>query len=232
LITAHKILNLVSSSKYPSKNTSELKERLSIAFQTYDALLWEITQDFMIEHPDVNFNIYGNTMAAPFADSNYDFVIGRTPTTDENINHIFLTKHHFFVVLPDSHPLVKKESIYISDLKDDYFCFMQSENGNLESSYQLCVDSGFIPKCTMITNNAYYKFQFVSKSPICAIIPVGWKRTYDTIPNKKIFPLRSFSTKDDIYLSWTNNILSSPIAVEYLEYLKDRIPKAFDGSVY
>lgn len=224
LTNAYKILDLVSTSKYPISNSNSIREKISIAFQSYDAILWTLTCKFIGNHPDVCFDVYGNTMNASFADSNYDFIIGKISPSVSGMNCVFCIDSKYWAVVPRSHPLAARDSVRLTELKDDNFAFMHTAQGDLESAYKLCIDNGFVPKCTLTTNNPYYKFQFISTGMACALIPTGWKHIYESSPNVKVLAIENLNSNGEINFYWSDDAIhSSMIAREFLEFIKTNL---------
>lgn len=221
LNTARKILDLVSTSKFPVANGNAISEKISIAFQGYDSFIWRLVREFMRDNPNVCFNIYGNSLNNPFADSNYDFIVGKSAVPGRNC--IPCRSGQLYAVIPKTNPLSEKVTLAIANLRNEKFCCLRNEQGDFEREYLLCIENGFVPQCVMVTNNPLYKLQALADGFACGLIPIGWKDFYSNSSKVKVIPVENTFSAKESFLYWSDSVYSSLAAQKFLNFLKTNI---------
>lgn len=234
LSTTRKVLELISSSKLSFD--SDMPVRISVGFQNYNEKFFSLMESFQQNHPQVEFNIYGSTLNAPFSTKSFSFIVGNA---DLNLpfstNKLFIEARGYYVALPVTHPLSDRQSLAISELMNEPFCFLRDEYGNFEYAYQLCIESGFIPRCIFSTNNAFYKYRYVCNGSAPGFFPTGWYPLLASQKNISVIPLTGFDNFSNILLYWPQNFSLSPAEQAFLDYvtaaLKPDFPTAHQPSV-
>lgn len=218
LSTTRKVLGLISSSKLSF--VSDMPVRISIGFQNYNEKLLSLIEDFQQSHPQVEFNVYGSTLNAPFSTKSFSFIVGNADLKlPFSTNKLLIEPRGYYVALPASHPLSGRKSLTMPELLNENFCFLRDEHGNFEYAYQLCIESGFIPKCIFSTNNAFYKYRYVCNGSAPGFFPTGWYPLLAREKNISVIPLTGFDNFSNILLYWPQNFSLSPAEQAFLDYV-------------
>ena len=220
LSTTRKILNLIDACKI-SYGHEIPESKISIAFQNFNERVLSLIERFGRENPQVSFNIYGSTLNGPFAISSYDFLIGNADARlSASLKSFTLEERGYYVLVPRSHPFAQREELFITDLREEKFCFLRNEKGDFERAYWICIENGFIPHCIFSTNVAYYKLHYLSQGMAFGFIPTGWRETYSNIPALKVIPLHGFGHMTDIQIFWSEEKAFSFATQQFLDYIK------------
>lgn len=219
LSVTREILRLLSASRLSFE--AQLPARISVAFLNYSEELLQLIQRFQKEHQNVEFDVHGSTMASPVSIHSFDFVVCNSNTEFKlpmNRRHIMHQGYH--VVMPVSHPLAGRTSVDILELQGESLCFLQKETGRLEASYQFCIDSGFVPKCVFITNNAYYKSRYLSYGEAISLVPSGLAGSFQDTPGLTAVPLKGYEHSSDLWFCWRKEYPLSATAREFLDFVQ------------
>lgn len=218
LSTTRKVLELINNSKLSF--TSEMPARISVAFQNYNERFFCLMENFQRKYPQVEFNVYGSTLSAPFAFASYNFIIGNSDLKlPFAVNKLLVEPRSYYVAVPSSHRLADRNSLTIQELRDESFCFIRNEQGKFEYAYQFCIESGFIPKCVFSTNNAFYKYRYVSNGSAVSFFPAGWYPALVKSDKISMIPLTGFGGHANILLYWPQKVLLSPAEQAFLDYV-------------
>lgn len=220
---AQQILDLVNECKMPM-NENDRMETIKIGFMNYNDRMFSILSEFSRDNPDISLNIYGSTLSEPFAYSAYDFIVGRSYEMVAAFPHeITIEPLDYYVIVPKSHPLSRKNTIRLEELKNESFCFLKDEHSGFEIEYKSCVLNGFIPRCAFVTNSPFYKLRYVSQNDVFGFIPGAWKPVYEKCENIVLIP-RAESIEDaTVKLFWSDSTLNSDVNQRFLEYVKKKL---------
>ena len=222
LSVTREILRLLTASHLSFE--AQLPARLSVAFLNYCEDLLQIIHRFQTRYPNVEFNVHGSTMAAPTSINSYDFVVcSANVMLSSPMNRLPVMSQGYSAVLPKKHSLAERSAIELLELQGESFCFLQKESGRLESAYQFCIDSGFIPKCVFTTNNAYYKSRYMSYGGAVSLIPNGLAGAFRTFPDLVVVPLNGFEHNADIWLCWSSERPLSDTAQKFLSFVQEAL---------
>lgn len=222
LSNTRKILDLVNTCKLPAP--TDQKARITLAFQNYNDKLFSIVQEFYLQNPNVEFNIYGSTLNEPFPLSSFDFIIGNSNVKlPIPLNSLLIESRGYYVVVPKNHQFASEKSIHLEQLRHESFVFLRDDHGNFEEAYNFCIESGFVPNSVLITNHSYYKNRFLSKGNCFGIIPTGWRLPYSLAANTVTIPLEGFEKYTDIMFYWSDDIERSFILIKFLEFVRQHL---------
>lgn len=199
------------------------ERHLSVGFENYNEWIFSLINQYQEIHPNVVVDMYGSTLAAPFPFISYDFIVSyRDFRLNELANSILIESRDYYVVLPKGHPLAAQESICLSQLSNERFCFLRTAKGDFEHAYDYCIQAGFRPKCVYATNNSFYKLRYMQKANCVTIIPSGWYEQYERLGSVEIVPLKDFRNKSEIKLYWSNTLIS-PTAADFLAFVMENV---------
>ena len=115
------ILELVDECKMPMNEYAAI-ETIKIGFMNYNDRMFSILSGFSHDNPDIGLNIYGSTLSEPFTYSAYDFIVGRSYEMVAAFPHeITIESLGDYVIVPKSHPLSRKKTIRLEELKNESF---------------------------------------------------------------------------------------------------------------
>ena len=103
---------------------------------------------FSEKYPDIDLVLEENSADHILAElDSYDFAILRSLLIQEPNRYNFLTlfDDYLCAVVYDTHPLARRKSISLEELKDETFVFPQKGTGGYEAFYDSCIKSGFTP---------------------------------------------------------------------------------------
>lgn len=230
LSTTRRVLELINTSKLSF--TSDMPDRISIGFQNYNEKILSLIEHFQQGFPQVEFNVYGSTLNAPFSTKSFSFIVGNSdlklpfPT-----NKLLVETRSFYVALPKKHPLSDRKSLSMTELREDTFCFLREGHGNFEYAYQLCIENGFIPKCIFSTNNAFYKYRYVCNGSALGFFPTGWYPLLASQENISVIPLTGYDNFSNILLYWPQNFTLSPAEQAFLDYVSSALKSSFYKNI-
>lgn len=229
LSTTRRVLGLISSSKLSF--SSNMPVRISVGFQNYNEKIFSLMESFQQSHPQVEFNVYGSTLNAPFSTKSFSFIVGNADLQlPFSTNKLFIESRGFYLALSTGHPLAGRKALTIPELADESFCFLRDEHGNFEYAYQLCIESGFIPRCIFSTNNAFYKYRYVCNGSAPGFFPTGWYSLLASQKNISVIPLTGFDNFSNIFLYWPQSFTLSPAEQAFLDYTTTMLKSESSGS--
>lgn len=132
----------------PAKGTIKVGFPTSLA----SYVLPTVISAFKKEYPDVSFHLRQGSYkylieAVKNRELNLAF-LGPLPPKDEAINTTVLFSESIHALLPSSHPLAKKESINLIDLRNDQFVLFPEGYILQKVAVDACKSAGFIPQVT------------------------------------------------------------------------------------
>lgn len=143
------VLDTIESGIGAVKESVGLKRgRLTIAISE-EMFVKNLIYDFLSRNPEVSFTCHlmsQQEMVRALEEGTVDFVLSGQPVQGENIDWQVIHKGHLAAVLSRSDPLLKKNCIFMEDLKDYWFCIGNLRTNPGSSVYQLCCEAGFQPK--------------------------------------------------------------------------------------
>lgn len=156
-----------------------------------------------------------------FDEDDIDVSILATPLHLESSKAILLGTEEYAIALPPNHPFAKKESLKLSDLKNEDF--IVSIGGKALSCFDpdaLCQEAGFEPHITCAVQRQNEAMQLVEAGVGCCIVPeFTWLANE---PYKVI--VRHFSDVKHhrhLYAQLAEHKEASEAALGFIEYLKD-----------
>ncbi len=154
LRTTKNILHLLDDSLSNLKNQQTIAGQLRICFHIYCAELLRDISAFTQLNPDVQFYFYSaEKLKGDLLNTAVDLIV--LPDYKwESVPTITLgTSSTIYAVLPRGHRLADRDSIELSELKDEYFYFTSSRDGVMGRAYSQCLDAGFTPKVRYISDD-------------------------------------------------------------------------------
>ncbi|WP_310601833.1 LysR family transcriptional regulator [Anaerosporobacter sp.] len=154
------------------KNGKEVRE-VSLYIGCASMLLASLLQHLKKCTPEIEYRI--NQWSGEVKNKEADFSIVSAPVEDIQGNARLLLRERILLALPQNHPFVEKEKIYISDLKDEEFISL-NENWSLWETMRKAMESAsFEPKIIMRVDNPSLMRELLSCQMGVAFVPeVTW----------------------------------------------------------
>ena len=122
--------------------------------------------EFSEKYPDIRLSLSEQPADRILADiKSYDFVILRSILLSDTKNYCsqILNDDVLCAVVYESHPLAGRESIFLSELRDETFIFPEKMSGGYEAFYKSCLLAGFEPRIQYQFPQTYTVFNFVKE---------------------------------------------------------------------
>lgn len=125
----------------------ESENRISLSVM-HTPLLPNIISEFRQEYPSAKFQV---GMHSPFRivdqleKGEIDLCVTYFPIETEGISWVNLMEDEVFIIVPDSHPLAKRESIHLLEVADEQFIHMEPTNPFRMLTDRFCEKAGFTP---------------------------------------------------------------------------------------
>ncbi len=91
----------------------------------------------------------------------FDIVFYPAGAAFSGIRGVPYTRTAVRLAVCSDHPLANEHVVSLAQFKDDPFIFMNTTAGMYESSYQLCIESGFFPLVRAVTSSGAAQMMFV-----------------------------------------------------------------------
>ena len=132
---AYEILDQVEQARIRTRMTSTGMEgeiRIGFTGAVHDMI--PTLQEFRKRFPKVIISLKHMNSAEQIEallENKLDIGVVGIPVKNNQLEVFPLPKVHFMAVLPDNHPLVKRESLYLRDLKDETFIIIPRSSGHI-----------------------------------------------------------------------------------------------------
>lgn len=186
--------------------------------------------EFRKLHPDIQLTIVEHPADQILADiRSYDFLILRSLLMTDTRKYCFQTlcDDRPCAILYDSHPLAQKDSIWLSELKNETFIFPEKGSGGYEAFYQSCLLAGFEPDIQYNFPQANTVFSFVREK---AGVAVHFTKVYQEFACNgiKMLPLKD-EFHYPISLIYLKNRRLPESHKLFLRFIKERAVKLQDS---
>ncbi|ETT81964.1 LysR family transcriptional regulator [Viridibacillus sp. FSL R5-0477] len=205
------------------------KGTIKIGFPTSLAsfLLPTVISAFKKEHPNVSFHLRQGSYrylinAVKNRELNLAF-LGPLPQKDDAINTTILFTENIAALLPATHSLAQKESIHLSDLRNEDFVLFPEGYILNKVAVEACKSVGFTPKITSEGEDMDALKGLVAAGIGISLLPES--AFYDSTPRRTVkLPLvspeftrtvgiisptnRDLAPSEQVFLSFVNNFFS------------------------
>lgn len=185
-------------------------KQINLTFYAASYFIPRLITNFEKDHPDIKFTIRMASNADDLStypvDSNILFY--SSPYHYDNVNSIPLLVEPFCVAANKNHPLAKKKSISLIDLRDEHFIAMKSGSMRVLLD-QYSSDMGFVPNIAYKTNDIYsFRMMIESSNDCIALIPsLTWHSIFSDdiafiqLKNKKVTRTLYMATPKDAHIT-------------------------------
>ncbi len=226
LESSRTILNVLDTSCNNVRNMSILgKKILSISNAVSSFLLSEVIAEYLEKHPDVRLvNKQSNVLniGPDLSENHFTFAISLEGSMDDRfLNYRVLSSENktFGVGMAKKHPLAKRKSVMLADLRNENFIFPPSDLALTKSFYAICRNAGFEPN-VIAECNTFLLTRFVEDGlGITFVASAGFlnDRTMVKVP---VSDVRNF-VQDRFTIYWSKNHQLSDTESDFLEFITD-----------
>ena len=183
--------------------------------------LYDAVAAFSKEYPDVQFKFSkSDKLTENFSLSPFDFALLTDFECEDYPNVRIAQRKAMYAVLAKDHPLAARDSLKLSDLKNEHFCFVSASEDRLEHAYERCVEGGFVPKVRYITDASDFSTSLLTTGTCVAV-------TYNTNLEKYNTEALTLIELSDTPVGRTNIHLCllqdepSPLANLFFQFVRD-----------
>lgn len=191
---------------------------ISLCIHAASGLIPEVLLQYNRLYPSVQFSLsqpYGETEDPALL---YDFVIDASLEPGEGDDSCTLLKEELLAALPATHPLSKKESIRLSELKQENFISLKKGLPLASITEYYCRLDGFSPKVVFESDNPSTLRNLIRLGLGVAVIPaLTWKELEGE--GLRLLPIRPLSCFRYINLQWSSRRYLSASAYSFKDFL-------------
>ncbi|TWH10894.1 DNA-binding transcriptional LysR family regulator [Rhodococcus rhodochrous J45] len=202
--------------------------RIGFAGASSQRVLPLMTNAVRSAHPGIQLELrsqtYVYTALELLMSGALDLAFARLPITQPELAWRVVEVEEIICALPASHPLAMQDSVRVSDLKDDDFVSLPSDQGSILQStmYALCVTAGFRPRITQVAPDSATVLALVAAGA-GVTITLSSASPVQTVglvyrPLENISPSRMYAT-----LTWRRDD-PSPALAKVLKMAKTALP--------
>ena len=226
LESSRSILTVLDSSCNNIRNISLLgKKVLSVSTAVSSFTLGSFFTKYMETHPEIRLiNKQSNVLniESDLSDNQFSFVISVAGSTDErffNSRMLGPMNKVFSVGVAKNHPLAKRKSIRLKELRNERFIFPPSDLGLTRSFYEICRNGGFEPD-VIAECNTFLMTRFVEKGLGVTFVASTGFLSDETIIKVPITDVKTFS-QSRFAIYWTKKHVLTDVENEFLDYITD-----------
>ena len=148
----------------------------------------------------------------------YDLCISSFPSYQHMTECIPIVKEKIIVAVHEEHPLAKRKSVGISDLKGEKLISMPARSALYNTTVSLCKARGFEPQIPIICDDPYFVRKYVSENMGIALAPeISWAGRFRA--NTVLLPLDEPEVFATSYLLWDGNRYLPPAVQKFKQFI-------------
>lgn len=188
-----------------------LEIRIGFTHSIKQSILPEVINKIRQSRPEIRFVLTEVNNEGQFRGlqtKQLDLAFSTNPVIPPNLMGKKLTSCDFVILLPNNHPVTKKNYRHFSVFADEEFIFPPLEDGShhIEIMKSICLNAGFTPKITHTTSSAGTAFKLVENGMGVCLEPENSIRGLHL--NLKVIPLRDVSQKAELTMIWNEDFAS------------------------
>ena len=214
-------------------NLSHIKESFAVNYSRREELVlavgvqsdWLLRRldAFSISHSNVSVTLRSVIGAVPQSRSLWlaDFMVLFQYEIREEDHMVIDIQDSLFAIVPGGHPLAEEEFVPLNSLRKENFVFVRSPSGDgYERCYNACVDTGFLPRISLITDSNTAKYACIQSGCGIGLVYNNECATAARLQGCVLIPVRSVLGRRPICLAWKENRLSDT-GRSFLEFLRN-----------
>jgi len=221
---------------HAARNAAAGREgNLRVAYMDFaiNGRLPAILQSFRTAYPGVSITLeYMPTAAQQMAllEGRVDigFMIG--PFEVQKAKSVLVDEQDYVALLPESHPLARRETLRLPDLAGEPFVMFPRQPGLVfhDIVMEFCLRAGFRPRVAQEANQTHTVVGLVSASVGVALVPASTQRI--GLPGVAYRPLRGAAPRSRTALAWRRSD-SSPVVAAFLDVAR-RVAKQVNSATH
>jgi DNA-binding transcriptional LysR family regulator len=194
-------------------------------------ILPELLQAFLKEYPNVLFRqLYESTSSIKrlLENGEIDFGISSVPIAGPGLEWKPLVTEEVFLIVPLGHPLARRESIALSEVKDEPFISMSAGFGFRDLTDAFCREAGFTPNIAFEGDEPYSIGRLVEQGLGVAFIP-ALSTNWESRPAVKRLRIEQPACRRTIGMGWSKRRYLSLAARRFRERVKEHFAGLSQG---
>lgn len=190
---------------------------------------FQCVMDFAKLYPDVNFTVSHEQSDAP--DAIYDLCIHSAPGYRQMTSGTPLIREKLNLNVNEKHWAASRESVMLSEMKDEKFISMSSAFTLHQMTYSSCRSAGFEPNVPFICDDPYYVRKYVSENMGVALAPaISWAGRHRS--NTKLIRIINPEIIGTSYLLWNGQRYLSAAAAVFRDFMIDKAKQLPDNLAF
>jgi len=202
------------------------EKRVEIVIGAYstESGLVSLMSKYMEMHINVSFRVVSHQYITRVnSEDMIDFLISSNPEDHRNRPQFKLWAAQSYAIFPKAYAL-DKSKISLHDLAEIPFVFCSAPNVALPRSLDMCRVAGFSPDICYFADERYSILLMLLQGNCAAIVPKEDAEVISSLSDKLVaLPIEETmksASFTDIIMSWKDNSVLSPAAVEFLNYIR------------
>lgn len=171
LIPARKVLNQLAITRTVAESirTGEAgRVRIGFAGASSQRSLPRLSRAVREKHPEIELELHSQTYVYTAMEmlvaGTLDLAFSRLPTDHPQLESRVVEVEEIICALPEDHPLSNRDSVRLSDLRDEDFVSLQDDQGSIlqATMVALCITAGFQPRITQVAPDSATVLALVS----------------------------------------------------------------------
>ncbi|MBI5974475.1 cidABC operon transcriptional activator CidR [Staphylococcus canis] len=177
---------------------------------------------FHQKYPNVTFNLLengGKTIETQIRKGDINIGVTSLPVDDLQFDSFPLYSEKFQVVAHQSHPLAKRSSVKISDLKDEDFILFNEDFYLNDRIIAAARQVGFVPNIVSKISQWHFIEYLLSAKMGISILPENIVRIISQNPNISVIPLSDQELQWEMGVIWKKEAYLNHATYTFLDYL-------------
>lgn len=125
-----------------------------------------------------------------------------------------------YVILPSGHHFAGREYIYLDELQEENFVFSWGgSHTGYDSSYSACLNAGFLPKISLVTDSAKGKYACIQNGCGIGLVYNNEMAVPSRLYDCSLVPIRNVLDRRTICIAWQSGKLSETGRV-FLDFMQ------------
>ena len=207
------------------EGTKKVSIKIAVALKN---VLPKLVSPFLNRFPHLHFQQISESssvLKSKLEDGELDFCISPFLFDSPNIEWKPLFTEDIYFIVPTDHYLAGRKSVSISEIKNESFILMNTENSFRELTDKLCKEAGFTPNTSLEVNDPEALIGLIRRGiGVTFISERDWKKVSHLLPEK--IEIHESNWERTMGLSWSNKNYFSIEAQQFKDYVIEYFEKA------
>ncbi len=210
------------------ENETSISGTVSLLVMENRRFAFQCVMDFAKIYPDINFSVSHEQSDSP--DESYDLCIHAAPGYRKMTASVPLIKEKININVHEDHWASSRESVSLSEMKNEKFISMSSAFTLHHLTYESCRNAGFEPNVPFICDDPYYVRKYVSENMGVALAPsISWAGRQRS--NTKLVRIVDPEVIGTSYLLWNEHRYMSVATRTFRDFMLDAAKKLPDNLI-